>query len=188
MGQAGDLSVGGEAQLAESLDPEVAFGAIDRGDTIGSTATTGESFGLGGAAAPGGARGGAGGIGGLGGLGGGLGALGNLFGAFGQGGTQATRPVIRTRLRSAIAVPPIPPARVQQVATYRFRSLPSQSQQLRGINVTMQGRTAVISGVVGNERDRRMSEMLMRLEPGVSRVDNRVVVMPAVVSPSDVTR
>jgi hypothetical protein len=71
----------------------------------------------------------------------------------------------------------MPPALVQQSASMRFRSLPNRPQ-LRGINVAMQGRTAVISGVVGSEGDRRMSELLMRLEPGVSRVDNQVLVIP----------
>ena len=38
---------------------------------------------------------------------------------------------------------------------------------------TTQGR---FSGTVTSEKDRRMSELLMRLEPGVSAIENRVVV------------
>jgi hypothetical protein len=85
--------------------------------------------------------------------------------------------VIRTRLRSAVNFPPTAPAQVEFNASQRFRYLTTQSS-LRGINVTMQGRTAVISGLVNSERDRRMSELLMRLEPGVSSVDNQIVVAP----------
>jgi hypothetical protein len=169
-----------EARPVESLDPDAVFTEVERGEAVGSTANTGAGFSdlsvspTTGAA---GARGGIGGLGGLGGgIGGGFGALGNLFGGLGRGTTQSAKPVLRTRLRSGISVPPTSPAQVQRVASQRFRRLPSSQSQLRGINVTMQGRTAVIRGQVSTERDRRMSEMLMRLEPGVSAVDNQVVV------------
>lgn len=109
--------------------------------------------------------------------GGGFGGLGGLFGGLG-GATQSNEaPIIRTRLRSAISVAPIAPRRVQRVANTRFRQLAKQPN-MRGINVDMQGRTAVISGVVKSARDRRMSQLLMRLEPGVNRVENRVIVRP----------
>lgn len=159
-----------------TLDADEIFSGIDRGDAIGSTGNTGTGFSDLDANA-GGGRGATGGIGGFGG-GGGLGGLGALFGLGGGGaGSQTTRPAIRTRLRSAINVQLTSPAVVQRVATQRLRSLTNQPQ-LRGINVSMQGKTAVISGVVRTDRDRRMSELLMRLEPGVGRVDNQVIVMP----------
>jgi hypothetical protein len=173
-----------EAVPSESLDPDSVFGDVQRGETIGATGETGQGFSdLSVSPATGGAgRGGIGGLGGggLGGFGGGLGGLGGLFGgAFGGRGTaQSAQPIIRTRLRSAVAVAPTPPAQIQQTARSRFRTLPSRQAQLRGINVTMQGRTAVLSGTVNNARDRRMGEMLIRLEPGVSRVDNQIVVAP----------
>jgi hypothetical protein len=167
----------GTAAPATTLDAETAFSAIERGDTIGSTDSTGRGFSDASAATGGGGGGGGAGLGGLGGFGGGgFGGLGNLFGNFNTGG-QSTKPAIRTRMRSAINVQATPPARVQQIATLRFRSLATQPQ-LRGIQVAMQGKTAVISGVVSSDRDRRMSELLMRLEPGVQRVDNQVVVSP----------
>ena len=123
-----------------------------------------------------GGRGATGGFGGFGG-GGGLGGLGALFGlGGGGGGSQSTRPPIRTRLRSAIGGPATPPSVVQQFAAQRLRTLPSMGQQMRGVNVTMQGKTAVIRGVVRSDRDRRMTELLMRLEPGVGNVDNQVIV------------
>jgi hypothetical protein len=165
----------GDAGGFGTLDPDAIFSGIERGDAVGSTGSTGTGFSDVDANA-GGGRGAAGGIGGFG--GGGLGGLGALFGLGGGGAASTTtRPAIRTRLRSAINVQLTSPAVVQNVATQRFRSLPNQPQ-LRGINVSMQGKTAVISGVVRTERDRRMSELLMRLEPGVGSVDNRVTVMP----------
>ena len=80
-------------------------------------------------------------------------------------------------MRSAINVPATPPAVVQSSAMLRLRTLPNQ-QQMRGVNVTMRGKTAVISGVVATDRDRRMSELLLRLQPGVRSVENQVVVSP----------
>ncbi len=160
-------------ELSTEVDTS-AFDTIDRGSTVGGTTEVG--FGLG-SEAGGGARS-TGGIGG-GGLGafGGLGGLGSLFGGGLGGSAQSSKPIIRTRIRSAIQIDPIPPARVQQTATTRLRKLPSQ-RNLAGVNVQMFGRTAVVSGTVGTERDRRMTELLLRLEPGVSKVDNRVVVSP----------
>lgn len=171
--QSGNVE-GAEPGAFATLDADSVFAGIDRGDTVGSTGSTGTGFSdVGGAT---GARG-TGGFGGFGG-GGGLGGLGSLFG-FGGGnaGSQSTRPPIRTRLRSAINVPLTPPQVVQQVASRRLQTLPYQAR-MPGVNVTMQGKTAVISGVVSSERERRMSELLMRLEPGVRSVDNRVVVVP----------
>lgn len=52
------------------------------------------------------------------------------------------------------------------------------SSRINGVNVIMDGRTAIVTGVVNDDRDRRMSELLMRLEPGVSRVENRVMISP----------
>ncbi|WP_143543945.1 BON domain-containing protein [Rhodopirellula sp. MGV] len=152
------------------------FGGVERGASIGSTNVQGfgaaaESTGgsgLGGAT--GGRAGGAGGLGGLGGL---FGALGNAFGA--QSGS-ATKPTIRVRLRSAVEVAPMSSDRVQAAATSVFNRVPVTSG-VRNVNVTMDGRTAILTGTVGSEKDRRMSELLIRLEPGVSQIDNRVSVV-----------
>ena len=47
-----------------------------------------------------------------------------------------------------------------------------------GVNVQINDRTAVLEGTVAYESDRRMSELLLRLEPGVSGVQNRISVAP----------
>ena len=123
--------------------------------------------------------GGAGGFGGFGGGGfggGGFGGLGNLFGNRGFGNTnQSTTPSIRTRLRSAIDVAPMPQQRVESNANQRFVRIPRQ-QGISNVGVNVVGRTAILRGAVSSERERRMSELLMRLEPGVSTIQNEIVV------------
>ena len=149
---------------------------IDRGDTIGGSGQT-RGFGVG-AETTGTGAGGIGGFGGAGGFGGvgGLGGLNSLFGGgFGQGG-QSSQPIIRTRLRSAIKSPPTPPAQVQLQARQRLVEVPTQ--RMSAVNVQVQGRTAVLSGQVSSDADRRMSQLLMRLEPGVDRVENRIRIQP----------
>ena len=167
-------TTGGE-QAATALNADEAFAGIQRGATVGATAGTGQGFGIGATASTttrGG--GGGGGFGGLGGLGG-FGGLNSLFGGGAAG--QNTKSAIRTRLRSAVQGNPISPQQVQQSASSRLQTLPA-SNRINGVNVTMEGRTAIVTGVVNSDRDRRMSELLMRLEPGVSRVENRVIISP----------
>lgn len=169
----------GDSQTGARFQPEEvdlsAFEGIERGDSIGSSQTQG--FGVvaestSGPAGGGGAAGGGGGFGGLGGLGG---LLGGLGGAFGGQGAAAQKPVIRVRLRAAVGLPARPVADVQRSATRTLSAAPQRSG-VRGVNVTMQGGTAILSGNVASDRERRMSELLIRLEPGVKQVDNRVVV------------
>ncbi|MDV6032280.1 MAG: BON domain-containing protein [Phycisphaera sp. RhM] len=158
----------------QGAEPDLSvFEGIERGDSIGTA--TNQGFGV--VAEAGGTAGRtAGGAGGGGFGGGGLGGLfGALGGAFGGQGTSTQKPIIRVRLRSAIEVPPRPTTEIQQSARRTLNRLPPSSR-IRGVNVTMDGRTAVLTGSVASEKDRRMSELLMRLEPGVNQVDNRVVV------------
>jgi hypothetical protein len=174
-----DASLG--MDLSQGVQGVEAFSGIQRSETIGATGESGQGFGLGATTSGlGGGLGAGGGFGGLGGLGGfgGIGGFGGLNSFFGGGQGQAAQPAIRTRLRSAVQVAPITPQRVQQSATGRLSSLPSGSRIDGPVRVSVSGRTAVIEGVVGSERDRRMSELLMRLEPGVSNVENRIRVAP----------
>ncbi len=126
-----------------------------------------------------GAAGGGGGFGGGGGLGGlGLGGLG--FGGLGQGfggSSASSEPAVRTRLRSAVSVQPLQPREIQSAAQARFYQAPV-APKFGGVQVNMLGGNAVITGSVRSDKDRRMSELLMRLEPGVRNVTNRVTVSP----------
>lgn len=150
-----------------------AFEQIDRGTSIGSSTTQG--FGLT-AEANGGGGGGAnsffggGGGGGFGGLGGLFGGLGNAFGGQGNASQQ---PVLRVRLKSAVEVDLPSPAQRQQSASNLLSRVPARSG-VRGVQVAMDGRTAVLSGNVKSNRERRMAELLMTLEPGIRGVENRI--------------
>lgn len=56
-----------------------------------------------------------------------------------------------------------------------------RSGHIRGeIRVAMQASTAILEGRVASDNDRRRAEMLARLEPGVNRVLNRLMVDPAI--------
>ncbi|TWT81876.1 BON domain protein [Planctomycetes bacterium CA13] len=167
--QTGDQTTG----IAGALDPSTAFSAIQRGDSIGDSSDSSQGFGLG--AVSGNNTGAGGGFGG--GFGGGLGGLSGFGNLFGNNAGGATTPAIRTRLRSAIQVPPVSPLRTQQRLTRQLQSLPSQGR-LPNVNVNMNGQTAVLNGTVQSERERRMSELLMRLEPGVRMVENRIQIQP----------
>lgn len=158
----------GTAAGSEDLDLS-AFDGLDR-DAAPSFGTEGAT---GGGNTGGGFGGGGGGFGG--GLGGFFGGLSQAFGGGGQGGSN--QPVIRVRLRSAIEVAPRSKAAVQQSASRTLSGAPMRSG-VQGVSVALNDGTAVLTGIVRKEKDRRMSELLMRLEPGVRQVDNRVVVSP----------
>ena len=159
---------GGTDDVFDTSEADADFLNVDRSGpvgaagavTVGSSAASGTNSSTGG-----------GGFGG-----GGFGGLGSLFNAFNNGGGQATQSAIRTRLRSAIEVAPRSPQMVQQVATERFMNVAGKPS-LRGIRVRMEGRTAILIGAVASERDRRMSQLLVQLEPGVRKVENRIVVV-----------
>ena len=178
-----NMDTGDPTGNSNGLNADDAFSAIEVGTEIGKTENTGRGFssasvapptssanGQAGNVTPGGIGGGIGGFGGVGGFG-------RLFDNVNSGSSQSTPPVIRTRLRSAVQVQPRSPIQVQQTASNRFQYL-SNRPQLRRVNVSMQGRTAVLQGTVSSDSVRRMSHLLMRLEPGISRVENRLIVQP----------
>ena len=59
---------------------------------------------------------------------------------------------------------------VQQAATERFVQLAGMPS-LRGIRVRMEGRTAILTGADATECERRISQLLVKLEPGVRTVE-----------------
>lgn len=167
-----DAAAGGVGGVG--LNVEEAFSGIERDNQIGASGDSVAGFSDASVAPPGGGGGGLGAA--LGGFGGGFGGLGGLFGNTGFGsGQNAAQPAIRTRLRSAIEGPMTRPAEVQRRVGFRMQAIPGRAG-LRSVGVAMDGQTAVLSGTVSSERDRRMSELLMRLEPGVRRVENRITV------------
>ncbi|TWT66396.1 BON domain-containing protein [Allorhodopirellula solitaria] len=199
--QAQDQGQGQGQQAGEtSLNPDEAFASgVQRSGAVGSrTATVGASETSEAAGAAGGATGRAGGGFGGGFGGGGFGAaLNNMFNN--TNASSSSTPPIRTRLRSAVTLPPRSmQSQVSQEIAVNSRlhrastlgpqpNIPSYnggvgeavtSRPFYGVNVQMQGRTAIMQGTVDDPADRRMSELLMRLEPGVSQVQNRISVAP----------
>lgn len=169
----------------QTVDSDTVFG-IDRGESVGASSSTVQGFStIGGAGGGTGAAGGVGGFGGMGGLGGLGGLFGGAFNQMNQSQQGATR-AVRTRLRSAVQVAPSNPQRVAADINRRIQTNPSVAR-FRGTTVALEGRTATVSGQVGSAADQRMAALLLQLEPGVGRVENKLqVAEPAnLPSPSD---
>ncbi|QDT61070.1 BON domain protein [Stieleria bergensis] len=129
------------------------------------------------------AAGGQGNTGGFG--GGGAGGLGGFFSglaqAFGGGNGSNATPRLRVRLRSAVEFTPRTDQHVQDAATKILTNL-RHRKSLAGVSVSLQDGVARLEGAVPDQKSSRMSEMLIRLEPGVRSVDNQLKVIN---SPSD---
>lgn len=127
----------------------------------------------------GGRFGGAGGFGGMGGLRGmgGFGGMGgfNQFGGNQFGNQSQQLPAVRTRLISGVNTLPPPPRAVGATVNTRLSSLQSNGR-FAGVGVRMEGRTAILVGRVASEEDKRIARLMVRLEPGVSQIDNRLEV------------
>ena len=171
--QGGEAGGDGNSLFRPGEVDSSAFDQIERGESIGSTSTQG--FGV--TAESGGNTGGGGGGGNSFFGGGGFGGLGALFGnAFG-GQATTQKPTLRVRLKSAVNVMLPTPVQRQQSARRVFSQLPP-TVQMQNVNISMNGRTAVLTGSVGTDRERRMAELLMKLEPGVRSVENRISTAP----------
>ena len=179
-GMAGGAGIGGIQPVDASsqrldfdgflVDPNQVF-RIERGQGVGVTSETVRGFsslsvdsravGAGGA---GRGVGGARGLGGLmgGGLGGGLSQI--------QPGTQGAG--LRTQLRSAV------PGQAGSVGNGLQRRIQTNSAVNRfgTVQPIPSGRTVVLQGQVDSVAQQRMAHLLMQLEPGVSRVENRLQV------------
>lgn len=127
---------------------------------------------------------GAGGLGGRGGLGGGrgLGGFGGLspFGAnpFGTNNSASTKPSIRTRLVNGVEPASTAFQGSTTVQPQRQYSAAPVSKIVNGYSIAVVDGVATVSGVARTAKDRRMAELVLKLEPGVNRVDNRIVVSP----------
>lgn len=74
----------------------------------------------------------------------------------------------------------------EQTAADLTRQLRSAMIRLEGqpeVSVTVRGRTAILEGAVSSHRTRALAEQLVRLEPGVSRIENRVQVLEPLPEP-----
>jgi hypothetical protein len=101
----------------------------------------------------------------------------------------------RTQVRIALTLgfePPLPPSSagpevtpIAQMAQQRLPRLPGVT--LVGTpEVWMQGRTAIVRGVVASDRDRELVSRLLLLEPGISSVRNEMTVAQADSGPGSI--
>jgi osmotically-inducible protein OsmY len=70
------------------------------------------------------------------------------------------------------------PTSLGRVFEARLKKLPGLEKG-NSIQVSMEGRTAVLTGSVASDRDRKLAEGLALLEPGISAVQNELVVADA---------
>jgi hypothetical protein len=163
-------------------------GATGVGGFGGGGLTGGIGGGLGGIGGGlGGIGGGLGGIGGRGGLGGGIGGFGGGLGGIGgmnQGGLgggrfgggmnqNQTRSAVKMLLKPQVQVTPLTaPQKTAQVQGRLSRlRLP---EQFRNVQVTVDGRKAIVSGQVNSAADLEFISRLLKLEPGIDAVESRL--------------
>ena len=158
-----------------------AFGTGVSGSAFGSSAFSGGASTQGGMGAGGMNMGGMGGmgLGGLGGLGrGGLGLGGFGGGNFGMGmmgGNAQGRKSIRASVRPEIEMSARGAADLSARTTSRFSNLPA-AQKFPNVNARYENGSVVLRGSVATEKDKKMMERLMKLEPGVDSVKNELLV------------
>ena len=105
---------------------------------------------------------------------GGLGAGGrNGMGAMNGFEVQRISP-IRTRVVRAFRAPRVSPNFVATRVNRRLSTLPATQQFSNAMNVTMRGRTAIISGTAQSQTQIDRIRRQLRLEPGVSRIESQV--------------
>lgn len=122
---------------------------------------------------------------------GGTGQLGGMFGNQGMnqlnrnmqnlqnlGRGQQQQRALRTPIRLGFDRPAVPGPQVTAQFEQRLTKIP-QLQVTGPVKVKMDGSTAVLTGVVGSERDRDLAGRLALLEPGISDVRNELEIRPA---------
>lgn len=160
-----------------------AFGTGVSGSAFGSNAFSGGASTQGGMNAGGMNMGGMGmggmGLGGVGGLGrGGMGLGGFGAGNFGMGmmgGNAQGRKPIRASVRPEIEMSARGAADLSARTTSRFTNLPA-AQKFPNVNASYENGSVVLRGSVATEKDKKMMERLMKLEPGVDSVRNELLV------------
>ncbi len=149
--------------------------------------------GLGGGGLGGGGFGGGLGGGGLGGLGGrnsfgGGGLGGGGFGGGGFGGTNRvggnqsqSKTTLRTTMKPVVTVQAVPSAQRTAEIQKRMSRL-RLPERYRDVQVSVEGRKAILTGVADSEEDVKFIARLLSLEPGIDSVESRLT---ARASPSE---
>lgn len=102
-------------------------------------------------------------------------------GMSGMGNSRVTMP----RIQQSVGFDYVPPKAetVDAVLQSRFALSPRLSR-IGSIAVRMEGRTAILTGVVATAHDRALAEQLASLEAGVSGVRNELTIVPTFVAPA----
>ena len=123
-----------------------------------------------------------------GGMGGGMNSGMNGMGGQGQGqgnlgGADNTQPTPAVRISMKLGFVPLAasqPAATSLAVAGHLSAMPALHLQVP-VQVVMQGRTAILRGVVATEHDRDLAERVVRLEGAVDKVQNQLVVAGAAV-------
>jgi hypothetical protein len=94
-----------------------------------------------------------------------------MYGA--QGRSNAS--LIRTELSVGFDAPAANSQKLSSTLTQQLAGLPALHWRTPG-QVEIQGRMAILRGVVATEHDRDLAERVVRLAPGVEQVQNQLVV------------
>lgn len=108
-------------------------------------------------------------------MGGGFGGMGRGMGGFGMQNQNDPKMSLRIPFRIGFTVNRAAPELVQSRAQTRLQRIPALAKYV-GVTVQMDGRTAVLNGTVGTERDKRLVELVLRLEPGIRTIENELTV------------
>ncbi len=88
--------------------------------------------------------------------------------------TQQNQRVIRAPLRLGFQYVGRSASQIANTTTIRFRTLPRFVSS--NVQVGISGKTAILRGNVSKASDKRVAEMVVMFEPGVSKVENNIVV------------
>jgi hypothetical protein len=96
------------------------------------------------------------------------------FGAQGMQG-MSNAATMRTEFALGFERPALDAPKVSSAVSQRLASLPAIHWSTPG-QIEVQGRTAILRGVVATEHDRDLAERVVRLEAGIDQVQNQLVV------------
>jgi osmotically-inducible protein OsmY len=91
----------------------------------------------------------------------------------GGGATGQTATTIRVTFRAAFDYPQRDSRQLSTSLTRRLAKTPAIQTQTP-IRVELQGRTAILRGIVSAEHDRSLAAQMIRLEPGIEAVRNEI--------------
>jgi hypothetical protein len=88
---------------------------------------------------------------------------------------QRQPPSVRIQLRPAFDHPGVSAAWVAEGVQSRLTTI-LQGRKVASPNVELKGRTATLYGSVRSEHEKMLAGQLVAIEPGISKVENRLVV------------